>query len=594
MKKITKLTLFTLSLSLITSPVFALSKEETVYSKLNTNGSLNYTIVTEHLKNDAKEDIITDVSNLTDIKNTNGDEKFDKVGNKIKWNSKGKDIYYEGRTDKGLPISVDISYELNNKKMKLKDIIGKSGNVKITINYKNKEKHNNLYTPFLVTTSTIIKNDNNSNINITNGKVIETGNNNVVVGLALPGMEDSLGVNTSIDLDKTVITYETKKFELNEIYMVATPKLVEKKDLDVLNNVDSLYGTLSKVSEATKKLEQGSKELKNGINTYTTKMNEYNRGMNKLSSGSATLVNGYKELQTGIATLDSKMPELQAATNEVVNNLNTIKTSVNTIYSGNNTLLGYLNQANSQINVSDITTSIQGLIVKKGEINTKIGTINTQINGLTSQKEASTNEEEKAALEIAINILTANKTELTSELDTIDTNISQLTGIATYVGTVKTITEGNEQQKGLNQVNEGLKLLNNNLNNEESNNKITLYKNSIDELANGISGLNNGSNKISNGLSTLNTSIKTLNGYSTELTNASKTINEGATKLNSGIEEFNNSINSVVNLVSNKAKNIENKAKELLKLSDEYQTFTMKENNIEGTTKFIMVVDTQK
>lgn len=601
MKKITKLILFTLSLSLITSPVFALSKEETVYSKLNTNGSLNYTIVTEHLKNDEKLDTINDISNLTDIKNTNGDEKFDKVGNKIKWNSKGKDIYYEGKTDKELPISVDISYELNNKKMKLKDMIGKSGNVKITINYKNNLKHDNLYTPFLVTTSTIIKGDNNSNINITNGKVIETGNNNVLVGLALPGMEDSLGLNTSVDLDKTVITYETKKFELNEIYMVATPKLVEKSDLDIFSNVDSLYGTLSKVSEATKKLENGSKELKTGINTYTTKMNEYNSGMNRLSSGSTTLVNGYKELSSGIATLNEKMPDLQVGTKTIVDNLTLVATSVNTIstnldtaYQGNTAIIAALSGANSQVSADDIDNAKGILGQNITTLNNKKTLLNSEITSLTNVS-ANLTGDDLTQVQTIIGNLTYELNSIDTEVATLSALGTKLDGLKDYINGVKTI-EGKltEVNTGLGQINAGVKELNKNLNNEETLNNINAYSNGIAELANGISSLNNGSNKISSGLSTLDTSIKTLNGYSNELTNASKTINEGATKLNSGIEEFNTSINSVVNLVNTKAKNLEGKAKQLLKLSDEYQTFTMKENNIEGTTKFIMVVDAQK
>ena len=602
MKKLTKLTLFTLSLSLITTPVFALTKEETVYSKLKADGSLNYTIVTEHLINDEKKETINDVSNLTDITNTNGNEKFEQIGNKLKWNSKGNDIYYEGKTKEELPISFKIKYELDNKEMKYKDIKGKSGNVKITIDYINNEKHNNLYTPFLVTTSTIIKTKGNSNINITNGKVISTGNNNVLVSIAVPNLLDSLGINSNINLNQTVITFKTDNFDLDEIYIVATPKLIDSSDLDILSNIDSLYTTLNKVSDATKKLEDGSKELKNGINTYNSKMNTYNSSMKQLSTGSTTMVNKYNEMSSGIKELNSKMPLLKAGTNEIVSSMNNLKTNVNTLatstnqlYLGNTQLLTALNAASSQISITDIQASATTLATTKATLESKLSTLNTQISALETLNNPD--------LTDAIDTLKGIKSDLESQLNSTNTLLQQVTPLATYAGTVNVILNGNstDNTPGLNNINEslgalntGIKTLNDTLSSEEFTNKIITYSNGINELADGVNKLSEGNNKVVSGLSTLDSSIKTLSYYSNELTNASKTINDGATKLNDGINEFSNSINSVVKYINNNVKNVENKVKQLIKLSDDYTTFTMKDNNVDGTTKFIMIVDLSK
>ena len=45
-------------------PAFAYSKEETVYSKLKTNGSEKTTVVSEHLINDQNETSLDDQSSL--------------------------------------------------------------------------------------------------------------------------------------------------------------------------------------------------------------------------------------------------------------------------------------------------------------------------------------------------------------------------------------------------------------------------------------------------------------------------------------------------------------------------------------------------
>ena len=68
----------TMVMSLIV-PAFAYSKEETVYSKLKTNGSEKTTVVSEHLINDQNETSLDDQSSLKNIKNVNGKETFKQV-----------------------------------------------------------------------------------------------------------------------------------------------------------------------------------------------------------------------------------------------------------------------------------------------------------------------------------------------------------------------------------------------------------------------------------------------------------------------------------------------------------------------------------
>ena len=60
------------------TPVFAVTKEETVYSKLNNSGTQYETIVNEHIKNDELLKTIDDISNLLDITNVGGNETFEK------------------------------------------------------------------------------------------------------------------------------------------------------------------------------------------------------------------------------------------------------------------------------------------------------------------------------------------------------------------------------------------------------------------------------------------------------------------------------------------------------------------------------------
>ena len=157
------------TMSLYATPVFAYSKDETVYSKLNSEGNSYKTIVSTHIENSEYADTINDMSDLLNIKNTSGDETYTQDGNKFVWNANKNDIYYQGESEKELPIECEVKYELDGKEVSANEIAGKSGKVKVTINYENKSenlvningKTQKLYTPFVVVAGTMINNKNN-------------------------------------------------------------------------------------------------------------------------------------------------------------------------------------------------------------------------------------------------------------------------------------------------------------------------------------------------------------------------------------------------------------------------------------------------
>ncbi len=275
------------ALMLQATPVWALKKDETVYTKLNSNGEVNNVIVSEHLSG-SDEDYV-DMTNLENIKNVNGDETYKNEDEKIVWENKGNDIYYEGTTKEEMPIDVKATYYLDDEEMQVEEMLGKKGKVKIVLDYTNKLKqvvkingqNETLYTPFVVATTSIIPNKENKNLTVNNGKVIDNGTNTIVVALATPGLYESLKIEELKSLNSITITYDTEYFELSSIYSVATNKLISKDDLKVFNNIDSLYSSISTLSSSSKllvngsqellvgskKLEQGSKELMHGINT---------------------------------------------------------------------------------------------------------------------------------------------------------------------------------------------------------------------------------------------------------------------------------------------------------------------------------------
>ena len=156
-------------------------KEETVYVKAKADGSTDKVIVSDWLKNSGTDVEIQDASDLQNIKNVKGDETFKQNGSSLVWEANGNDIYYQGETDKPLPVEVKVTYFLDEKEISPDDLAGKSGKVRIHFSYINQAKDGEVYTPFTMVTGIILPTANFTNVQVTNGKVISDGSKNIVI-----------------------------------------------------------------------------------------------------------------------------------------------------------------------------------------------------------------------------------------------------------------------------------------------------------------------------------------------------------------------------------------------------------------------------
>ncbi len=295
-KMISGLLLFTIT-SYMTIPVFGASKSETVYSNLDSNGKAYKTIVSTQLTNEDKSDEITDISNLLNIENTNGDETFKKEGNQIVWDSNGNNIYYKGESDKQLPVECKITYELNGEEISAEELKGKSGNVKIKINYTNNEKHIvsingkqvTMYTPFIIVAGTKIDNAKNKNIQITNGKIVDNGESTLAVGIAMPGMQENIGISKSkIDIPEEIeISMETEDFEMGNIIAVVAVKGIDE---DLTSDLNSMYSQINELANASNEILAGANQLKEGTSELVS-------GVDQLKDGTGAAYAGSKQIK---------------------------------------------------------------------------------------------------------------------------------------------------------------------------------------------------------------------------------------------------------------------------------------------------------
>lgn len=537
-----KMAICMLVLSMYT-PVSALSKTETVYSKLNYNGVVTDTIVNELLVNDKELDTINDYSTLTDIINISDDNEFTNNNNKLTFNAMGKNVMYQGKSVKKLPITTIVTYKLDGKSIELNDLLGKSGNVTINIKYINNEKHGNLYTPFVITTTTMIESNNNSNVTINNGKTIEFGSKNLVVGISAPGLYESLNLEELKGLDTITINYDTKSFELSNIYSVVTTKLLESSDLSKFDKLDTLYESTSKLQDNMNLICKGSNTLSQGSTTLLT---ELKSSINTISKDKSDALSDEQISSITKTTLDTIDKTYTNKYKEAIANSAWEEVKKSMQNSSDKTVEGYVKEAVTNSVTNYIETNYKEDYDKciAGQLEySKTGVANENLLSCKVIEEVKNSNEVKLITEAALSASSsvANKTSMY-----IAENVSKSVSVNTSVETAK---------KTATMVSESVSK---NVSNAV---KDTILKNTISSL-----------NELYTGISKLDSGIKELD-----------------TSLNAYNEQ---GINEISNIVNNNVKTLSNNVKELTKLANNYKSYGGSKTN--GSTKFIMVIDSKK
>ena len=603
------------------TPVFAVTKEETVYSKLNNSGTQYETIVNEHIKNDELLKTIDDISNLLDITNVGGNETFEQKENKIIWNADEKDIYYQGKTEKKLPIETSIKYELDGKEMSAEEIIGKKGKVKITITYKNNEAHNvningateKMYTPFIVITGTTLDTKTNKNIKLTQGKVVEKGEKTILLGVAFPGLKESLKTN-EIDIpNKVEISMETEKFELENMITYITPRVLEENESKLADKLNELYSSMNDMKSASEKLANGANTLQDGTSQYSEKSQEFTDYMNELTQGTENTSEGAKQVADGVNSLATKSSALIPGVSKLSNGAKTLKekveymaessqalsagaTSINTGITNTSKAIDAMNAKLSNIDVKTKTAELTKLVDADKKLKANLETV------LTAQKNSATDQQLEATLTQTIALLEQN-------ISANEQSIELLKSVGTAQTTVESIKEGldgkgtkeepglkagaNSLDKNLTALAKGLDAMNTKSDELVAGTSELSTKSTA--LIKGISTLKTGANKLNAGTNALNTSAKELYSASEQLTEKSGDIAEGAKELSEGIKEFNTkAINKLYSTVNGDVHNLTSRIDALEKLSKDYMNFAEMDEKMNGNVKFILITDPLK
>lgn len=320
-------------------------KDESVYLISDANGNVNKTIVVDHLKNKDKKDTLEDASNLSDIENVKGKEKFTQSGDKLTWQAGGKDIYYQGTATEEPPVTQKVTYYLDGKEISSEDLAGKSGKVKIRFDYKNTTSYTEtvngekqtVSVPFAAITGLVLG-DGFENIEVTNGKAEVSDSSSVVLGYALPGLKDSLGIkDKDLDGDVNIPEYMEMTADVENFSMPAAMTFVvnasdyvstdgiDTSDLDDM--INDLKDASTQLQDGSKTLAEGTDTLADGLSTLQSKLGTFASGVGTLQSGLKTYTDGVSTLSGGLNTLNSNVPTLS-------NGITTLNSSAKSLNDG--------------------------------------------------------------------------------------------------------------------------------------------------------------------------------------------------------------------------------------------------------------------
>lgn len=632
-----------------------LTKDETVYVLAGSDGSVQKIIVSDWIKNELGKETITDKSELSNVENTNGDESYTMNGDNMRvWDAEGNDIYYQGDIKKELPVGLSITYTLDGKSISADELAGKSGHVTIRFDYQNNQyervsidgKNEKIYVPFAMLTGILLDNEVFTNVDVSNGKLINDGGRTAVVGIAFPGLQENLDLSKD-DLeipDYVEISADVTKFELNTTVTIATNELFNQIDESDLDSLDKLSDAVNDMTAAMNKLTDGSSQLYEGLCTLLDKSSELIAGINSLAegaeqlkNGSDGLVNGSVKLQSGAAELAAGLKTLTKKNDSLVNGA---KKTFDTLLAAADSQLEAAGAKVPKLTVSNYATVLNGLIESLDEKNVyktaynaayeqvkesvkdQRGTVKTAVtsavqddvtekvlkaNGMTVDEyeegvaNGTVSKAQQAAISAAveeqmnsetIKALIEKKTD--EQMETlIEQNMnspevqSKLTAaLKEAKSSAATVSALKEQLDSYNSFYNGLKTYTTG---------VSSAKKGADKLRNGASDLKDGSKELNAGMSELYDGILTLKNGAPALVEGVTELRDGSMTLSNGLKEFNEKgIKKLSDAVNGKLNGLMTRLKATVDVSKDYKNFSGVSDDMDGQVKFIYRTESVK
>ncbi|MBP9001340.1 MAG: hypothetical protein KBG05_04715 [Lachnospiraceae bacterium] len=536
-------------------------KEETVYVLLDANGNKTDTIVSEWLKNPEGAQTMYDSTKLKDVEVVKGNASYTQDDDMLVWNSDGGDIYYQGKSDKEVPVNVEVTYTLNDAKVDATEIDHASGHLVVNYNYTNNYaeemvidgERRTVYQPFAMMTGMMLDNEKVSNIEVTNGKAINSGDYTIVFGMAMPGLAESLGIDSDeIEIPESVIVEaDVQDFSMPMTVTVASNNALSELGLDEFDSVDELKDKAGQLNDGINMLSDGAGQLNDGIITLSdgtdslkdgtmdlvSGVGALNDGAVSLSDGAGKLSDGTKKLSGGATQVNDGAGALKDGLHKLKDNTPALESGVNDLSSG----AAQLNAGLSQIKTKSaaLNTGAKSLVEGANQLATALNSLSNSVtalsNGAKGVSEGATQAEDDVD-----NVLDVYK----SVADNLETISASLDTQINALNSLPLPEDATEAQQATQEILEELTELKDNIDgclsdpnfvNDETRNLNQSMETLASYAATLDSGINQTLTQAQDAANALSIGAKDLKDGIEEYTAGVASCTDGATKLNDGL-----------------------------------------------------------
>ena len=279
------------------------ARHERVYAVVDTDGTVRSLTDSIRLENPEKLDVLTDSTLLTGIENVGGDEAFTLEGQTLTWQAGGKDITYQGSSDKPLPVTPAVTATLDGQEVPLSRLKEAEGEIVLTVAYSQPDAM-----PHLAASVILLPESGISDLTVENGTVLSLSGRQAVLGWAVPGADAALKLP-----DRFTIRYHGSHADPGRMMTFASADPIQKAWAELDNRMD--FNPRAELQDAVTLLSalqtgEALPEVTGAAKEIPGKMNSLNKGLQELNSGAQTLAEGAASLDTGLAALSANSEAL--------------------------------------------------------------------------------------------------------------------------------------------------------------------------------------------------------------------------------------------------------------------------------------------
>ena len=288
------------------------TKHERVYVVAGADGTVTSITDSIRLENMDGLDELADRTMLNGIQNVGGNEAFTLEGETLTWKADGKNVIYQGTSDKVPAVLPVATLTLDGEEISAADLKEKIGEAVLTVTYRTEGQ-----VPVLVLSVMPLPEEGISDLKAENAAVLTEAERSVLVGWAVPNMDATLQLPASFSA-----TFHADHADLGWMMTFCSSDPLEAacREIDARVGDSDPEALLKEATALLTALKDGTElpATEGKTKEITDKINELNKGLNDLDAGALQLAEGAQQVSDGAAALNTGLGTLEK-NNEALN-----------------------------------------------------------------------------------------------------------------------------------------------------------------------------------------------------------------------------------------------------------------------------------